>query len=107
VAFPDSTGNRSGPGASFSLGAILITARCFQGLGSALITPAALSILTRAPDPGDRRKVIIRATRQAIQKVWVEIYQPLVTEGFDDIAHYTARPSGPVPHDVGRSGSTP
>ncbi len=94
-----------------------------------------LGFLTRAPDPRDRRKVIIRATPQATQKVWVEIYQPLVTEGFGDIAHYSAaelavvsdylrrgrqlyerhlarvrgmpaakRPSGPVPHDVSRSG---
>jgi DNA-binding MarR family transcriptional regulator len=46
--------------------------------------------LARTPDPSDRRKVVIRATRKATQKVWVEIYQPLVAEGFDGIAHYTA-----------------
>jgi DNA-binding MarR family transcriptional regulator len=46
--------------------------------------------LTRTPDPTDRRKVIIRATPKATQKVWVELYQPLVTEGFEAIAHYSA-----------------
>jgi DNA-binding MarR family transcriptional regulator len=46
--------------------------------------------LTRAPDPADRRKVIVRATPKATQKVWVELYQPLVDEGFEGIAHYTA-----------------
>jgi DNA-binding MarR family transcriptional regulator len=49
-----------------------------------------LGYLTRAPDPGDRRKVVLRATPKATQKVWAEIYQPLVDEGFADIAHYTA-----------------
>jgi DNA-binding MarR family transcriptional regulator len=48
-----------------------------------------LGYLTRAPDPGDRRKVVIRATPKATQKVWAEIYQPLVDQGFADIAHYT------------------
>jgi DNA-binding MarR family transcriptional regulator len=46
--------------------------------------------LTRTPDPTDRRKVTVRATPKATQKVWVELYQPLVTEGFEAIAHYTA-----------------
>jgi DNA-binding MarR family transcriptional regulator len=46
--------------------------------------------LTRTPDPTDRRKVIVRATPKATQKVWVELYQPLVTEGFQAIAHYGA-----------------
>jgi DNA-binding MarR family transcriptional regulator len=46
--------------------------------------------LTRTPDPADRRKVIVRATPKATKKVWLEIYQPLVTEGFEAIAHYSA-----------------
>jgi DNA-binding MarR family transcriptional regulator len=46
--------------------------------------------LTRAPDPDDRRKVIVRATPKATQKVWVELYEPLVAEGFEGVAHYTA-----------------
>jgi DNA-binding MarR family transcriptional regulator len=49
-----------------------------------------LGYLTRSPDPGDRRKVIVKPTAKARRKVWTEIYQPLVAEGFDDIAHYTA-----------------
>jgi predicted DNA-binding transcriptional regulator YafY len=46
--------------------------------------------LTRTPDPTDRRKVLVRATPKATHKVWVELYQPLVTEGFQAIAHYGA-----------------
>ncbi len=46
--------------------------------------------LTRTPDPADRRKVIVRATPKATQTVWLEIYQPLVTEGFEALAHYSA-----------------
>ncbi len=49
-----------------------------------------LGYLTRAPDPDDRLKVVVRATALVTQKVWVEIYEPLVEEGFDDIAGYTA-----------------
>jgi DNA-binding MarR family transcriptional regulator len=45
--------------------------------------------LTRTPDPTDRRKVLVRATPKATQKVWVELYQPLVAEGFQGIAHYS------------------
>jgi MFS family permease len=36
-------------------GATLITARCLQGLGAALITPAALSILTSTFPEGPQR----------------------------------------------------
>jgi DNA-binding MarR family transcriptional regulator len=49
-----------------------------------------LGYLTRAPDPDDRRKVIVRATPKAVQRVWREIYQPLAEEGLQGIAHYTA-----------------
>jgi hypothetical protein len=55
----------------------------------------ALGYVTRSRDPADRRKVIVRATAQATQRVWVEIYQPLTEEGLAGIAH-TATPSGPV-----------
>lgn len=49
-----------------------------------------LGHLTREPDPDDRRKVIVRATPKAVQKVWTEIYQPLAEEGLEGLAHYTA-----------------
>ena len=34
--------------------------------------------------------MIVEPTAKARRRVWTEIYQPLVAEGFDDIAHYTA-----------------
>jgi DNA-binding MarR family transcriptional regulator len=46
--------------------------------------------LTRTPDPADRRKVIVRAAPKATQKVWVELYQPLVGEGLEALARYSA-----------------
>jgi DNA-binding MarR family transcriptional regulator len=59
--------------------------------------------LTRAPDPSDRRKVVVRATPKSTRKVWVEIYQPLVDEGLANIAHYTAAELAIV-HDFLRRG---
>lgn len=49
-----------------------------------------LGYLTRAPDPDDRRKVIIQATPRAREQVFLEIYEPVAREGLAGIAHYTA-----------------
>jgi DNA-binding MarR family transcriptional regulator len=46
--------------------------------------------LTRSPDPADRRRVLVRASPIAVQKVLVEIYAPLAEEGIARIGHYTA-----------------
>jgi DNA-binding MarR family transcriptional regulator len=48
-----------------------------------------LGYLTRAPDPADRRKVIVRPTPLAASLA-DEIYGPLVTEASRWIASYTA-----------------
>jgi DNA-binding MarR family transcriptional regulator len=45
----------------------------------------------RAPDPMDRRKVVVRLTPQAVQQVWEEIYAPMVADGHRAVAHYTGR----------------
>jgi DNA-binding MarR family transcriptional regulator len=39
-----------------------------------------MGYLTRSPHPGDRRKVIVRATGTATRRAW-ELMQPLVTDG--------------------------
>ena len=49
----------------------------------------ALGLVTRTRDAADRRKVIVRATPLATQRVWVEIYQPLTEDGLAGIAHYS------------------
>jgi DNA-binding MarR family transcriptional regulator len=50
----------------------------------------ALGYLTRTRDAADRRKVIVRPTPLATQRVWDEIYRPLSEEGLAAIAHYSA-----------------
>ncbi|MFI6602216.1 MarR family winged helix-turn-helix transcriptional regulator [Nonomuraea sp. NPDC050536] len=47
-----------------------------------------LGYLTRSPDPGDRRKVIVRATEETAAKSW-ELYGPIVQEGSSIPASYT------------------
>ncbi|WP_214326393.1 MarR family transcriptional regulator [Nonomuraea sediminis] len=47
-----------------------------------------LGYLTRSPDPGDRRKVIVRATEEARAKGW-ELYGPIVEDGASIPASYT------------------
>ena len=49
----------------------------------------ALGYLTRTRDSADRRKVIVRATPLATQRVWDEIYRPLSEDGLAAIAHYS------------------
>ncbi|TYB64332.1 MarR family transcriptional regulator [Nonomuraea sp. PA05] len=39
-----------------------------------------LGYLTRSPDPSDRRKVVIRITKEAAARTW-ELYGPIATEG--------------------------
>jgi DNA-binding MarR family transcriptional regulator len=39
-----------------------------------------IGYLTRSPHPGDRRKVIVRATQAATRRAW-ELMEPLVAEG--------------------------
>lgn len=46
--------------------------------------------VTRSPDPGDRRKVIVQATSKAFREVLEEIYAPLAEEGVAGLADYTA-----------------
>ncbi|WP_219825615.1 MarR family transcriptional regulator [Nonomuraea typhae] len=47
-----------------------------------------LGYLTRSPDPGDRRKVIVRATPMAAEKSQV-VYGPVAEEGARFLAGYT------------------
>lgn len=47
-----------------------------------------LGYLTRSPDPGDRRKVIVRPTEEAAAKSW-ELYGPIVEDGSSIPASYT------------------
>ncbi|WP_433476045.1 MarR family winged helix-turn-helix transcriptional regulator [Spirillospora sp. CA-142024] len=47
-----------------------------------------LGYLTRSPDPGDRRKVLIQITDTARQKSW-DLYGPFVTEGETFMRDYT------------------
>ncbi|MCO5993487.1 MarR family transcriptional regulator [Actinoallomurus rhizosphaericola] len=45
--------------------------------------------LTRAPDPRDRRRVVVRATADAAHAAR-ELYGPIADEGLQEIAGYTA-----------------
>jgi DNA-binding MarR family transcriptional regulator len=47
-----------------------------------------LGHVTRAPQPGDRRKVLVRMTPETIAKTW-EIYGPIAQEGAADLTAYT------------------
>ncbi|TCO65333.1 MarR family winged helix-turn-helix transcriptional regulator [Actinocrispum wychmicini] len=49
---------------------------------------AKLGYLTRAPDPGDRRKVLISATDEVKAKAW-QLYGPIAEEGARDANVYT------------------
>ncbi|MGO4613467.1 MarR family winged helix-turn-helix transcriptional regulator [Nocardia sp. 2YAB30] len=48
-----------------------------------------LDYVVRHPEPGDRRKVIIRITDSAMAKV-MQIYGPIAEEGADEVARYSA-----------------
>jgi DNA-binding MarR family transcriptional regulator len=50
---------------------------------------AKLGYVVRHPEPGDRRKVIIRMTDNAMAEV-MRIYGPIAQEGAGDVARYTA-----------------
>lgn len=49
---------------------------------------AKLGYLSRSPDPGDRRKVLVNATEEAKAKAW-EIYGPIAEEGVELTSGYT------------------
>ncbi|MEV8633116.1 MarR family transcriptional regulator [Streptosporangium sp. NPDC051023] len=44
--------------------------------------------LTRSPDPGDRRKVVVRATTETLERA-AELYGPIVEQGGRMTAGYT------------------
>ncbi|MFB8282171.1 MarR family winged helix-turn-helix transcriptional regulator [Nocardia colli] len=50
---------------------------------------AKLDYVVREPEPGDRRKVLVRITPEAAAKAW-QIYGPIAAEGADEVARYTA-----------------
>ncbi|MFI6047506.1 MarR family winged helix-turn-helix transcriptional regulator [Nocardia sp. NPDC051321] len=50
---------------------------------------AKLDYVVRHPEPGDRRKVLVRITPEAAAKAW-EIYGPIAEEGASDVGRYTA-----------------
>ncbi|WP_405166884.1 MarR family transcriptional regulator [Nocardia sp. NBC_01499] len=50
---------------------------------------AKLDYVVRGPEPGDRRKVLVRITQEAAAKAW-RIYGPIAEEGTTDVARYTA-----------------
>ncbi|MFI7004231.1 MarR family transcriptional regulator [Nocardia sp. NPDC050175] len=56
---------------------------------------AKLDYVVRHPEPGDRRKVLVRITPAAAAKAW-EIYGPIAEEGAADVARYTADELGIV-----------
>ncbi|MFC4590194.1 MarR family winged helix-turn-helix transcriptional regulator [Sphaerisporangium corydalis] len=47
-----------------------------------------LGYLTRSPDPGDRRKVVVRITPEAARRAY-EIYGPIAEEGTGFLSAYT------------------
>jgi DNA-binding MarR family transcriptional regulator len=49
---------------------------------------ARLGYLTRAPDPQDRRKVVVAPTRQ-VQRYAGELYGPIAEQGARDVVRYT------------------
>ncbi|WP_460723937.1 MarR family winged helix-turn-helix transcriptional regulator [Nocardia heshunensis] len=49
---------------------------------------AKLGLVTREPEPGDRRKVLVRITPAAMAKAW-EIYGPIAEEGTAEMAGYS------------------
>ncbi|GAB3910751.1 MarR family transcriptional regulator [Kibdelosporangium lantanae] len=49
---------------------------------------ARLGYLTRSPDPGDRRRVVVTLTDQAKERAW-RIYGPIVREGAAGVEAYT------------------
>lgn len=52
--------------------------------------------LTRAPHPGDRRKLIVRATDTAVQRAR-ELIEPLVADGHERLlSHYSAEELGVI-----------
>jgi DNA-binding MarR family transcriptional regulator len=84
--------------------------RCLEILWHAQATPGALAVelgltsgsvttmldrlakldyIVRRPEPGDRRKIIIRITDTGMAAV-MRIYGPIATEGADEIARYSA-----------------
>ncbi|MET8872760.1 MarR family transcriptional regulator [Nocardia sp. NPDC004604] len=50
---------------------------------------AKLDYVARHPEPGDRRKVIIRITDRAMAEV-MRIYGPIAEEGAEEVARYSA-----------------
>jgi DNA-binding MarR family transcriptional regulator len=48
---------------------------------------AKLGYLTRAPDPADRRKVLVSVTEELKAKAWA-IYGPIAEEGAADVQRY-------------------
>ncbi|WP_327095838.1 MarR family transcriptional regulator [Nocardia vinacea] len=50
---------------------------------------AKLDYVVRHPEPGDRRKVVIRITDAAMAKV-MRIYGPIAEEGAGEVARYSA-----------------
>lgn len=44
--------------------------------------------MTRSPDPGDRRKSVVRPAPRTVRAV-EEIFGPLAREGFRHVARYT------------------
>ncbi|MFI9504350.1 MarR family winged helix-turn-helix transcriptional regulator [Nocardia sp. NPDC052566] len=50
---------------------------------------AKLDYVTRHPEPGDRRKTVIRITPEAMNRA-MQIYGPIAEEGFGEISTYTA-----------------
>jgi DNA-binding MarR family transcriptional regulator len=54
-----------------------------------------LDYVVRHPEPGDRRKVLIRITETALSPI-MQIYGPIAEEGAQEISHYTAAQLGTV-----------
>ena len=49
-----------------------------------------IGYLTRRSDPSDRRQVLVQITPKATSRMWNRHYKPLVQEGFQGIAQYSA-----------------
>ncbi|WP_342775296.1 MarR family winged helix-turn-helix transcriptional regulator [Nocardia yunnanensis] len=49
---------------------------------------AKLGHVARAPEPGDRRKVLVRVTPETMAEVW-QIYGPIAQEGAAEMDAYT------------------
>ncbi|MGW4244141.1 MarR family winged helix-turn-helix transcriptional regulator [Nocardia sp. NPDC004722] len=61
-----------------------------------------LGHVTRAPEPGDRRKVLVRITPAALTKTW-EIYGPIAEEGTAEMAAYSAAELATITDFLARS----